>query len=50
MSWLFVVLAIVGVMFSVSGYGAKTRKQRMSYWIIAGAIWITILILANTIL
>ena len=50
MIWLFIALAFIGASFSLAGYGASTKKQRIVYWLIAGIFWVTILILANTIL
>jgi hypothetical protein len=37
-------------MFSIAGYGAKEKKQKWIYWILAGIIWVSLLILANTVL
>jgi len=47
---LFILLFILGCMFSMAGYGANERKQKITYWSIAILIWIALLILGNIIL
>jgi hypothetical protein len=44
---LLVGLFFIGFSFANSGYGSE-GKQRLTYWIIAIAIWLSIAIMANT--
>ena len=54
MQWVFYGLMIVGSMFALAWYGAKepnqTRAQKRAFGLIALAIWLVALILANTVL
>jgi hypothetical protein len=47
MPFLFVGLFFIGFSFANSGYGSE-GKQTLTYWIIAVALWLSIVILANT--
>ena len=54
MQWVFYGLMIVGGMFAMAWYGAEepnqTRAQKRVYGLIAVAIWLVALVLANTVL
>jgi hypothetical protein len=49
MKYLFIVLFVLGGMFSMAAYGTE-GKQKRAYWIIAGAIWLLTFVLASTLL
>ena len=54
MQWLIYSLIIVGGMFAMAWYNAKepsqTRARKRAYGLIAVAIWLVTLVLANTVL
>ena len=47
---MFYGLMIVGGMFAMAWYGAKKPTQKRAYGLIAAAIWLVALVLANTVL
>ena len=54
MQWLIYALMVAGGAFAMAWYGAKqpnqTRAQKRVYGLIAVAIWLVTLVLANTVL
>jgi hypothetical protein len=50
MKWLLIGLFIIGTFCSLSAYGSTDKKQKRIYMILAGAIWLLMLVLANTFL
>jgi hypothetical protein len=50
MKWLFVVLFIFGSFSALATYGASDPKQKKIYRWITIIIWLTMLILGNTLL
>jgi len=50
MKWLFILLFILGCLFSNAGRGAEERRQKRTYWTVAGIIWLALLVLANALL
>lgn len=49
MQWLFYGMMIFGGMFAMAWYGAREPKQKRIYGLIAIAIWLVTLVLANTV-
>lgn len=47
MAWLYIILFIIGSMFSLAGYGSEDRHQKRNYWLIAVVIWILLFVLIN---
>lgn len=50
MKWLLFILFAFGCSFSVATYGAKDKKLKRVYLIVTIGIWISLFVLANTIL
>lgn len=50
MVWIVILLFVVGSMFGLASYGSGEKKKKWIYGLIAGGIWMTLLILANTLL
>ena len=50
MLWVIYGLLVVGGISALAWIGAKTRPQKRAYGLIAVAIWLVALVLANTML
>ena len=50
MVFVIISLFIAGSMFGLAAYGTADRRKKWVYGLIAAAIWITLLVLANTLL
>ncbi len=49
MKWVFIVLFIIGSLFTLAAYGATDTRQKRIYWIASGIVWLLMLILGNTV-
>jgi hypothetical protein len=50
MKWLFIAPFVIGCWFQLRALGAPDKRTRRIFWVLSIALWLLLLVLANTLL